>query len=258
MIQLFPSHLLISRPPLGSTTSLETDYNDNLYPAPCATSSSSSSSSSPSLPPNSLPPSSSSAFRMAPWTVAAMTGPLSQSLDASMTCDPQKRAGRSRCHPSPHPRKHSLDFHLRPVVIPLNDDTHSNAHPNMHSHTASGYQIPRAASTPLSQPPRRPSSTPSVDSLTQAELHAYTATPPPRPPKPLAIVAHGESTEAATLPRSMSESERRDGSVEGGLGGLPRTNIVTIPGYTQSGKTPEQILLMTLFLLQRTELRRLG
>ncbi|XP_026208919.1 GRB2-associated-binding protein 1-like [Anabas testudineus] len=219
------------RPPLGSSTSLETDYNDNLYPPPSATSSSSSSSSSPSLPPNSLPPtSSSSSFRSAPWTVAAMTGPLSQSLDASMTSDLHKRAGR-RCHPSPHPRKHSLDFHLRPVVIPLSDDTHSNVHPLTQSHTTSGYQIPRPASTPLSQPPRRPSSTPSVDSLTQAELHASTATPPPRPPKPLAIVVHGETAEPATLPRSTSES----GAVEGGVGGLLRSNTFTISGRTQTG-----------------------
>ncbi|XP_022616848.1 GRB2-associated-binding protein 1-like [Seriola dumerili] len=215
------------RPPLGSSTSLETDYNDNLYPPPSATSSSSSSSSSPSLLPNGLQPPSSSGFRMAPWTIVSMTGPLSQSLDASVTPDLQKRAGRPRCHPSPHPRKHSLDFHLRPVAIALSDDTHSNVHPNVHSHTTSGYQIPRPASTPQPQPPRRPSSTPSVDSLTQAELHASTPTPPPRPPKPPAG--------PAALPRSTSEPERRDGCVEGGGGGLPRSNTVTIPGRTQTG-----------------------
>ncbi|XP_069374891.1 GRB2-associated-binding protein 1-like isoform X2 [Paralichthys olivaceus] len=187
------------RPPLGSSISLETDY-DNLYPPPSATSSSSSSSSSPSLLPNGLPHPSSS--KTAPWTVASMTGPLSQSLDANMTSDPQRRAGRPRCHPSPHPRKHSLDFHLRPVAIPLIEDTHSNLHQNMHS-----YQIPRPASTPQPRPPRRPSSTPSVDSLTQTELHASVPTPPPRPPKPSAIAAQGESsavgTGPATLPRSI-------------------------------------------------------
>uniref|UniRef100_A0A4W6CBJ4 PH domain-containing protein n=1 Tax=Lates calcarifer TaxID=8187 RepID=A0A4W6CBJ4_LATCA len=228
------------RPPLGSSTSLETDYNDNLYPPPSATSSSSSSSSSPSLFPNGLPPpSSSSGFRTVPWTVASMTGPLSQSLDASMTSDLHKRAGRPRCHPSPHPRKHSLDFHLRPVAIPLGDDTHCNVPPSSHSYTTSGYQIPRPASTPQTRPPRRPSSTPSVDSLTQSELHASTPTPPPRPPKPPSIASQGEGsavgTGPATLPRSSSESERRDGCVEGGGGGLLRSNTVTIPGRTQTG-----------------------
>ncbi|KAM9335761.1 GRB2-associated-binding protein 1-like [Symphorus nematophorus] len=226
------------RPPLGSSTSLETDYNDNLYPPPSATSSSSSSSSSPSLLPNGLPlpsssSSSSSGFRAAPWTVSSMTGPFSQSLDASMTSDLQKRAGRPRCHPSPHPRKHSLDFHLRPVAIPLGDDMHLSVHPNTHSYTTSGYQIPRPVSSPQPRPPRRPSSTPSVDSLTQAELHASTPTPPPRPPKPSSIAAHGESSAVGMLPRSTSEAERRDGCVEGG--GLPRSNTITAPGRTQTG-----------------------
>ncbi|XP_031707457.1 GRB2-associated-binding protein 1-like [Anarrhichthys ocellatus] len=214
------------RPPLGSSTSLETDYNDN--PLPSATSSSSSSSSSPSLLPNGLPPpssSSSSGFRTGPWTAASKTGPLSQSLDASVTSDLQRRAGRLRCHPSPHPRKHSLDFHLRPVTIPLSDNRHSAVHPNTHSYTTSGYQIPRPASTTQPRPPRRPSSTPSVDSMTQAELHASTPTPPPRPPKP--------QTAAATLPRSSSEPEKRDGCVEGG--GLPRSNTITAPGRTPTG-----------------------
>uniref|UniRef100_A0A8D3D6Z8 PH domain-containing protein n=1 Tax=Scophthalmus maximus TaxID=52904 RepID=A0A8D3D6Z8_SCOMX len=227
------------RPPSGSSTSLETHYNDNLYPPPSRTSSSSSTSSSPSLLPNILPPpssSTSSVSKMAPWTVALMTGPLSQSLDAS---DLLKRAGRPRCHPSPHPRKHSLDFHLRPVAIPLSDDTHSNLHPNMHSCTTSGYQIPRPASTPQPRQTRRPSSTPSVDSLTQMELHASIPTPPPRPPKPPAIAAQGESSAVgmgrATLPRTASEPERREGCLDGGGGGVPRSNTVTIPGRTQTG-----------------------
>ncbi|XP_005748900.1 GRB2-associated-binding protein 1-like isoform X1 [Pundamilia nyererei] len=223
------------RAPLGSSTSLETDYNDNLYPPPSATSSSSSSSSSPSLLPSSLPnpsyssSSSSSGFRVVPWTVTAMSSPLSQSLDASTTPDSQNRAGRPRCHPSPHPRKHSLDFHLRPVAIPLSDNIHSNVHPSTHSSTTSGYQIPRPVCTSQPPPPRRPSSTPSVDSLTQAELHASTPTPPPRPPKPPGIAAQGESSKLATLPRTASEPERRDESVDGG-GHLPRSNTVTTPG----------------------------
>ncbi|XP_041821538.1 GRB2-associated-binding protein 1-like isoform X2 [Chelmon rostratus] len=170
-------------------------------------------------------------IRTAPWTVTTMAGPFNQSLDASMTSDLQKRAGRPRCHPSPHPRKHSLDFHLRPVAIPLSDDTHSAVHP---SYTTSSYQIPRPASTPQPQPPRRPSSTPSVDSLTHAELHTSTPTPPPRPPKPQNVAAQGESLALGTLPRSTSEPERRDGYVEGG-GGLPRSNTITAPGRTTPG-----------------------
>ncbi|XP_054863402.1 GRB2-associated-binding protein 1-like isoform X1 [Amphiprion ocellaris] len=216
------------RPPLGSSTSLETDYSDGLYPP--AASSSSSSSSSPSLLPNSLPPPPSSGFRTAPWTVAAATSPFSQSLDAGVTSDPHRRA-RPRCHPSPHPRKHSLDFHLRPVAIPLGDD--ATPHPSL---TPSGYQIPRPASTPQPPPPRRPSSTPSVDSLTPAELHASTPAPPPRPPKPPAMAAQGEGssvgTRPTTLPRTSSEPERRE---EEGGGYLPRSNTITTPGRLQTG-----------------------
>lgn len=204
-----------TRPALGSSTSLETDCNDNLYPPPSATSSSSSCSSSPSLPPNSLPPPSLSGFRTAPWTVSAMTSPLSQSLDASMTLDFQRSAARPHFHRSPHPRKHSLDFQLRPVAMPFSDENrfNSNGHP---SSTTSGYQIPRSASTPQPPPPRRPSSTPSVDSLTQGELHTAIPPPPPRPPKPPPVTPHGESattgTGPATLPRARSELQRRDES----------------------------------------------
>ncbi|KAF7229692.1 GRB2-associated-binding protein 1 isoform X1 [Nothobranchius furzeri] len=201
-------------PPLGSFTSLETDYNDNIFPHPSATSTSSSSSSSPSLPPNSLPPPSSS-VRTAPWTLSAMTSPLSQSLDASMTSDFHKRAGRPHCHPSPHPRKHSLDFHLRPVAASLREDTHVGGDL---SFANSGYQVPRpaSASTPQQLPPRRPSSTPSVDSLTPAELHASIPAPPPRPPKPPPSATHGESSGPATLPRANSEPERREGRTNRG------------------------------------------
>lgn len=126
-----------------------------------------------------------------------------------------------------------MDFHLRPVAIPLTDDTHSN----VHSYAASGYQIPRPASTPQPPPPRRPSSTPSVDSLTQAELHASTPIPPPRPPKPSTGAAHGESSHVGTgpmtLPRMSSEPERRDDWGDGG-GHLPRSNTITTPGRTQT------------------------
>lgn len=202
------------RPPQGSSTSLETDYSD-LYPAPSVTSSSSSCSSSPSP----QAPYSSSGCRTALWTV---TG-LSQSLDSAS--DPHKpgtpRSSKARCHPSPHPRKHSLDFHLRPVAINLPEDPHCYTPP-------SGYQIPRVS--------RRPSSTPSVDSVTQSELQALV--PPPRPPKPPAIAAQIESTmggmRPATLPRSGSQPQGKYGEA----GGLPRSNTMSFPGRTQPGSDP--------------------
>lgn len=238
--------VIVSRPPLGSSTSLETDYNDNLFPPTSMTSSSSSSSSSPSLLRNSLPPqssSSSSGFRTTPWTVASMTGRLSQSLDASTSSESQKRGGKPRCHPSPHPRKHSLDFHLRPVEIPLTDDGHFAIHPSTRSLTTSGYQIPRPASTPQPRPPRRPSSTPSVDSLTQAELHASTPTPPPRPPKPTNIAtAQGEGCVVGSLPQSFSEQERKDGCMDGGV---PRCNTLT-PRRTHTGKRRAAVAVVHL------------
>ncbi|XP_054916860.1 GRB2-associated-binding protein 1-like isoform X1 [Poeciliopsis prolifica] len=207
-----------TRPALGSSTSLETDYSGNLYPPPSATySSSSSCSSSSSLPPTSLPPPTLSGFRSAPWTMIAMASPLSQSLDATLTSDFQKRASRCHGHPSPHPRKHSLDFHLRPAATTLSDDNRSNAHP---SSTTSGYQVPRPASTPQLPPPHRPSSTPSVDSLTQAELHAAIPPPPPRPPKPPAVTLPAEIAAVGTgpgaLPRANSEPERRDEGISRG------------------------------------------
>ncbi|XP_024143352.1 GRB2-associated-binding protein 1 isoform X1 [Oryzias melastigma] len=207
------------RPPLGSSVSLETEYNDTLNPPPSAASS--SSSSSPSLPPSGLTPSSHS-YKTAAWTVAAMTTPLSQSLDA--TSDFQKQAGKSRCHPSPHPRKHSLDIHMRP----LREDF------AVHQVTSSSYQIPRPASTPQPPPLYRPSSTPSVDSLTQGELLASIPAPPPRPPKPPTSTTETSSvcTGPATLPRTSSESERRNESVDGGR--TTRSSTVAIPGRTQT------------------------
>ncbi|XP_023821944.1 GRB2-associated-binding protein 1 isoform X1 [Oryzias latipes] len=209
------------RPPLGSSVSLETEHNDTLNPPPSAASS--SSSSSPSLPPSSLTPPSHSSYKTAAWTVAAMTTPISQSLDAPS--DFQKQVNKSRCHPSPHPRKHSLDILMRP----LKDSTVQQV-------TSSSYQIPRLASTPQPPPLYRPSSTPSVDSLTQAEFLASIPAPPPRPPKPPNFAAHGETASVsagpATLPRTSSESERRNEGVDGGH--TSRSSTVTIPGHTQT------------------------
>lgn len=217
---------------MGSSTSLETDYNDNLYPPTSMTSSSSSASSSPSL-------------RTAPWTVAAMTSRLSQSLDASASSEIQKRGGKPRCHPSPHPRKHSLDFHLRPVEILLIDDGHFAMHPSTRSLTVSGYQIPRPASTPQPRPPRRPSSTPSVDSLTQAELHASTPTPPPRPPKPTNIgTTQGEGSVVSSLPQFFSDPERKDE-------GVPRCNTFT-PGRNHTGRRATAVAVLNKVALKHS------
>ncbi|XP_076019261.1 GRB2-associated-binding protein 1-like isoform X2 [Genypterus blacodes] len=182
-------------------------------------------------------------IRMAPWNVSTVSSPLSQLQDTSLTSNFQQRAGRPRCHPSPHPRKHSLDLHLRPVGTSLGDDmhTHSGWHSSIHSNIIGGYQIPRPASNPLPRPAHCLSSTPNVDSQRQAELHASTPTPPPRPPKPLAVAAQGESSNrgSATLPRSTSESERREGGTEAGGENvemrLPRINTAATPGCTQTG-----------------------
>uniref|UniRef100_G3Q4L3 PH domain-containing protein n=1 Tax=Gasterosteus aculeatus TaxID=69293 RepID=G3Q4L3_GASAC len=76
------------------------------------------------------------------------TPPSGQSPDAGVTSDLQRPPGRLRCHPSPHPRKHSLDFRLRPVAIPL-----SAAAPCAHPYAAGGYQVPRRESKTQSAPP---------------------------------------------------------------------------------------------------------
>ncbi|XP_047428953.1 GRB2-associated-binding protein 1-like isoform X2 [Mugil cephalus] len=224
------------RPSLGFSTSLEANYNDHPYPPISTTSSFSSSSSSPSLIHDSLPPPSSPPSFRAAWTLATMTSPLSQSLDASMTSDLLKRVSQPHCHPSPHPRKHSLDFQLRPLAIPFSDYEPSNVHSSAHSYTNSGYQIPRPASTPQPPHPSHLSSTPSTDSVVQVELHTFTASPPPRPPKPTVITAPIESSSmssgSATLPRITSDSKRRE--YVDGEGYLLRSNADTIPGRMQT------------------------
>ncbi|KAM8881391.1 GRB2-associated-binding protein 1-like isoform 2-T2 [Synchiropus picturatus] len=213
-------------PPKGSCTSLEVDSNSQ-HPRPSAASSScSSSSSSPSLPPNAiaLPPASSSGLRTVPWTVASSSAPRSQSLDASLTPDLQKPGSKFRCHPSPHPRKHSLDFHLRPVAIPA-DVTQA----------FSGYQFPRPASTPQPPPHRRPSSTPSVDSLTQAELYSSTPTPPPRPPKPASMTTPTEGADVENRSdTNLTTASEKEGSNEGGVN-IPRSRAISAPGHTKTG-----------------------
>ncbi|KAM8898481.1 GRB2-associated-binding protein 1-like isoform 2-T4 [Spinachia spinachia] len=194
----------------------ETD--DHQLPLP---SSSSSSSSSPSLLPSGPPALSCSSSSSSP---GCGTAPPAQCLDTSVTSDLQRPAGRLRCHPSPHPRKHSLDFRLRPAAIPP-----AAAPPCTHPYAAGGYQVPRPAG--------RPSSAPSGDSLTQPELQAAAPTAPPRPPKPQSAAAQGEGSAGggqrrATLPHCFPELQRRDGCPEGG--GLPRSNTITSPSGCDS------------------------
>ncbi|KAK7909995.1 hypothetical protein WMY93_014679 [Mugilogobius chulae] len=208
-----------TRPPVGSSLSLDTDYSD-LFPGPCATSSSSSCSSSPSL----APPPPPSAHRTAPWTVPGLSQSLDSSSDLHKAGTLEKFSSKPRCHPSPHPRKHSLDLHLRCPPVHLSEDSYSPTPPQA---PVSLYQVPRC--------PRRPSSTPSVDSFTQAELQAAAPQPPPRPPKPQAIAVLTESTAGgmrpATLPRSGTEPQEH------------RSNTMTLPGRTssESSSTPRSL-----------------
>ncbi|XP_072315289.1 GRB2-associated-binding protein 1-like [Eucyclogobius newberryi] len=209
-----------SRPPVGSSLSLDTDYSD-LFPGPCATSSSSSCSSSPSL----IPPQPPSAHRTAPWTVPGLSQSLDSASDPHKPGTLDKRSSRPRCHPSPHPRKHSLDLHLRTAP----DD------PRAHAPPASVYQVPRC--------PLRPSSAPGVDSLAQAELRAAAPQPPPRPPKPPAVAAQAEGVAGgarpATLPRSGTEPRGRDGEAAG----QTRSGTATLPGRanSESSSTPRSL-----------------
>ncbi|XP_077598337.1 GRB2-associated-binding protein 1-like [Stigmatopora nigra] len=93
------------RQPEASSPSLDSDNSDPRLP-PSSTSSSSSS------PTSTGPPLSSS--RTAPWLAAPI-----QPLDSIVTPPLQRGGGKPRCHASPHPKKHSMDFHLRPVPISL-------------------------------------------------------------------------------------------------------------------------------------------
>ncbi|XP_057710059.1 GRB2-associated-binding protein 1-like isoform X2 [Corythoichthys intestinalis] len=147
------------RPPEASSPSLDSDNSDHLFPP----SSSTSSSSSPVTLSTSLP---SSTSRTAPWVAA-----LSQPLDCRGTPHLQRGGGKPRCHASPHPKKHSMDFHLRPVDIPLSG----------------------SASILQPAPALRPSSTPSLAVLNREKLCTSSPTPPPRPPKPVAIAKQGQS-----------------------------------------------------------------
>ncbi|CAL9694322.1 unnamed protein product [Knipowitschia caucasica] len=196
-----------TRPAVGSSLSLDTDYSD-LFPGPCGTSSSSSCSSSPSLPPSQPP----SAHRTAPWTVPGFSQSLDSAADPYRPGTLEKLPFRPPCHPSPHPRKHSLDLHLRSAP----------AQPAPAQPAPSVYQVPRCPRT---------SSTTSVDQVTQAELRTAALQPPPRPPKP---VAQGERL--ATLPRSGTEPQEE-------AGGQHRSSTMTLPGRpnSESSSTPRSL-----------------
>ncbi|KAL0970607.1 hypothetical protein UPYG_G00244370 [Umbra pygmaea] len=201
------------RPPIGSTSSdtTDNDNNENNLPSHWTPPSSSSSSSSPASLANGLP------FHphTTPWAVTKETNHLlSHSQDSVAT--PELRRGWTRGHPSPHPRKHSLQ--LQPVSLPpLCNDTFFTKggvttikSQSFNGNSSSTYQVPRLSSTST------------AGSDTPGESCA--STPPPRPPKPL-LSAPAEvsplGTTSATLPVPTSEPQRSAGE-RGGDRGVER------------------------------------
>ncbi|KAK6291635.1 hypothetical protein J4Q44_G00374190 [Coregonus suidteri] len=217
------------RPPVGSyhsTSSDTTDYNDNALPSShWPPPSSSSSSSSPSSLAKGLPPQPHTSTGH--WAVTTETNPFSQSQDSG-----------ARGHPSPHPRKHSLQLQavsLPPIcndmVFNIGGAINTKSH-SFNSNSNATYQ--------------GPSSTPNTGSPTPGQ--GDSSTPPPRPPKPL-VSAPAEvsslATLSASLHRSASEPERSYGGGRGGGGGgqgggggggrAPRCNTIATSGYTHTG-----------------------
>ncbi|XP_038831868.1 GRB2-associated-binding protein 1-like [Salvelinus namaycush] len=249
------------RPPVSSyhsTSSDTTDYNDNTLPSHWPPPSSSSSSSSPSSLAKDLPPHAHTAI--GPWAVATETNPFSQSQDSVLT--PELRRGWTRGHPSPHPRKHSLQ--LQAVSLPpICKDTVFNTGINsintksdsMNSNSNTTYQVP--------------SSTPTASSPTPGQ--GDSSTPPPRPPKPL-VSAPAEVSSLATLStslyRSASEPESSYGGGGGGRGGegqggrgergnnprAPRCNTIATSGYTHTGTGSQESYAVPRSLADQTRL----
>ncbi|XP_052354053.1 GRB2-associated-binding protein 1-like isoform X3 [Oncorhynchus keta] len=208
------------RPPgssYHSTSSDTTDYNENTLPSHWPPPSSSSSSSSPSSLAKGLP----HHPHTCPWAVTTETNTFSQSQDSVLT--PELHRGWTRGHPSPHPRKHSLQLQavsLPPVchdmVFNTRISTINTKSHRLNSNSNTSYQVP--------------SSTPTASSPTPGQ--GDSSTPPPRPPKPL-VSAPAEvsslATLSASLHRSASEPERsygggrgRGGEGQGGRGNNPR------------------------------------
>ncbi|XP_064787055.1 GRB2-associated-binding protein 1-like [Oncorhynchus masou masou] len=228
------------RPPgssYPSTSSNTTDYNENTLPSHWPP----PSSSSPSSLAKDLP----HHPHTGPWAVTTETNTFSQSQDSVLT--PELHRGWTRGHPSPHPRKHSLQLQavsLPPIchdmvfntgISTINTQSHS-----LNSNSNTTYQVP--------------SSTPTASSPTPGQGDSFT--PPPRPPKPL-VSAPAEVSSLATLSasllRSASEPERsygggrgRAGEGQGGRGErgnnprAPRCNTIATSGYTHTGTGSQQ------------------
>ncbi|XP_029610500.1 GRB2-associated-binding protein 1 isoform X2 [Salmo trutta] len=245
------------RPPVSSyhsTSSDTTDYNDNNLPSHWPPPSSSSSSSSPSSLAKGLPPHAHAGI--GPWAVTTETNPFSKSQDSVLT--PEVRRGWTRGHPSPHPRKHSLQLQavsLPPIcndmVFNTSSTINNNAH-SLNSNSNTTYQVP--------------SSTPTAGSPTPGQ--GDSSTPPPRPPKPL-VSAPAEvsslATLSASLHRSASEPERsygggrgRGGEGQGGRGGrgnnprAPRCNTIATSGYTHTGTGSQESYAVPRSLADQT------
>uniref|UniRef100_A0A8K9X7J8 PH domain-containing protein n=1 Tax=Oncorhynchus mykiss TaxID=8022 RepID=A0A8K9X7J8_ONCMY len=232
------------RPPgssYHSTSSDSTDYNENTLPSywpPPSSSSSSSSSLAKGLPHHP---------GTGPWAVTTETNTFSQSQDSVLT--PELHRGWTRGHPSPHPRKHSLQLQavsLPPIchdmVFSTGISTINTKSHRFNSNSNTTYQVPSSTPTASSPTPGREDS----------------STPPPRPPKPL-VSAPAEvsslATLSASLQRSASEPERsygggrgrgRGGEGQGGRGQrgnnprAPRCNTIATSGYTHTGTGSQQ------------------
>eukprot|EP00063_Salmo_salar_P037483 XP_014012318.1 PREDICTED: GRB2-associated-binding protein 1 isoform X1 [Salmo salar] len=245
------------RPPVSSyhsTSSDTTDYNDNTLPSHWPPPSSSSSCSSPSSLAKGLPPHAHASI--GPRAVTTETNPFSKSQDSALT--PEVHRGWTRGHPSPHPRKHSLQLQavsLPPICNDMVFNTSSTINTKAHSFTSNSnttYQVP--------------SSTPTAGSPTPGQ--GDSSTPPPRPPKPL-VSAPAEvsslATLSASLHRSASEPERsygggrgRGGEGQGGRGErgnnprAPRCNTIATSGYTHTGTGSQESYAVPRSLADQT------
>ncbi|KAJ8008544.1 hypothetical protein DPEC_G00105980 [Dallia pectoralis] len=191
------------RPPTGSTSSDTTENSDNTLPSHLTPPTSSPSSLVNGLPSHPQP-------HTAPWAVAKETNHFNHSQDSTAT--PDLHRGWTRGHPSPHPRKHSLQLQAVPLTPMCNDVVFNTGGANTinswlnGSISNSSYQVPRALSVS------------SVGSDLPG-LGYLSSTPPPRPPKPLTSAPAEVSSlgpVSARLPQMTSEPDRSYGGEERG------------------------------------------